>query len=538
MECNLATIFELAVDQFGDREYLVAEGKRSTYAQMDARANRLAHHLAAQGIGPADHVGIYACNCIEWVETLWAVFKLRAVWININFRYVEDELAYIFANADLKALVYQRQFGGRIANVINSLPELQHLLVVEDGTASVENQLAATGYEPALAAQSALRDFAPRSGDDLYTLYTGGTTGMPKGVVWRHRDVFYALGGGINQATGEVASHPQDVLDRGKHSSVCMLPIPPLMHGASQWAVMGGAFEGRKIVLVAKFAPLEIWPLIAREGVNGLFIAGDAIARPLIEAWHRLRETVDASSLFLVASSAVGFSSSVKDEWLEAFPQLMLLDSMGSSETGGSGMLLVERGNTRMAGGPTVKPSPGSVVLDPETLCQMPPGCGRAGMLATSGYIPLGYYKDPEKTAQTFVIAADGKRYAMPGDYAIAEADGSITILGRGSVSINSGGEKIFPEEVEAAIKSHPDVFDVTVVGVPDERWGSSVAAVVQARPGRKPALDSIQAHCRKLVAAYKIPRRLVLVDRIERSPSGKPDYRWASQLALKTLCE
>lgn len=533
METNLATIFELAADQFADREYIVAEGKRCTYAQMDQRANRLAHHLAAQGIGKGDHVGIYALNCMEWVETLWAVFKLRAVWININYRYVEDELTYIFDNADLKALVFQRRFAQRVANVRGAMPMLRHMLVVEDGSAASLHGNEADDYEAALAAQSPRRDFAPRSGDDLYMLYTGGTTGMPKAVVWRHEDVFYALGGGINQTTGEVVGHPQEVLDRGNAFAMCMLPIAPLMHGATQWAVMSGAFEGRKIVLTPAFDAEQVWDLVAAEKINGLFITGDAMARPLIEAWDSLGNPPDASSLFLLISSAVVFSPAVKDQFLDRFPNLMMLDSMGSSETGGTGMLVVEKGNTAMRGGPTVKPGPGSVVLDPDTLEPLPPGSDKVGVLATSGFIPLGYYKDEVKTAETFVTAADGTRYAMPGDHALCEADGTVTVLGRGSVCINSGGEKIFPEEVESAVKSHPDVFDVTVVGVPDERWGHLVAAVVEARTGAQPTLDALQAHCRQHIAGYKIPRLMCTVDKIERSPSGKPDYRWARAVAM-----
>ena len=529
---NLATIFEAAVDQFADREYIVAQGKRCTYAEMDQRANRLAHHLAAQGIGPGDHVGIYAYNCIEWVEALWAIFKLRAVWININYRYVEDELKYIFDNADLKALIYQQQFSQRVANVRASMPLLRHLIALDDGSGAPDAGLDAVAYEEALAGQSPARDFGPRSGDDLYMLYTGGTTGMPKAVMWRHQDVFYALGGGINQSTGDIVNDPQEVLDRGNAFAMCMLPAAPLMHGATQWAVMGGAFEGRKLVLVPHFDAGEVWQLVEQEKINGLFITGDAMGRPLIETWDTMAPRPDASSLFLLVSSAVVFSPASKDQFLEHFPNLMLLDSMGSSETGGTGMLVVEKGKTDMRGGPTVKPGPGSVVLDPETLVPLEPGSETVGVLATTGYIPLGYYKDKEKTAKTFVTAADGTRYAIPGDHAMVETDGTVTVLGRGSVCINSGGEKIFPEEVESAVKSHPDVFDVTVVGVPDERWGSTVAAVVEPRPGKTPTLEAVQAHCREHIAGYKVPRLLRLVDKIERSPSGKPDYRWAREMA------
>jgi len=537
MEYNLATIFELAADQFADREYIVADGKRCTYAQMDQRANRLAHHLAAQGIGPGDHVGIYAYNCIEWVETLWAVFKLRAVWININYRYVEDELSYIFDNANLKALIFQRSFAERVANVRKAMPQMRHALVIEDGSAPGDVGIATLEYEAALAGSSPERDFPPRSGDDLYMLYTGGTTGMPKAVVWRHKDVFFALGGGINQVTGEAVSHPQEVLDRGAAFGMCLLPAAPLMHGASQWAVMGGAFEGRKIVLMGQFDAAEVWRLVEREKINGIFITGDAMGRPLIEAWQQVAPgSIDVSSLFLVVSSAVVFSQSVKDQFLAQFPNLMMLDNMGSSETGGTGVLMVEKGKTEMRGGPTVKPGPGSVVLDLETLSPLQPGTGKVGMMARTGYIPLGYYNDEKKTAETFVTAPDGARYALSGDHALLEADGTVTVLGRGSVCINSGGEKIFPEEVESAVKSHPEVFDVTVVGVPDERWGSTVAAVVEPRPGATPTLESIQEHCRKHIAGYKLPRVLRLVDKMVRSPSGKPDYRWASARAVEAV--
>jgi len=532
VQYNLADIFEMAADQFADREYIVADGKRCTFAEMEQRANRLAHHLASQGIGRDDHVGIYAYNCIEWVETLWAVFKLRAVWININFRYVEDELAYIFANADLKALVYQREFGLRLANIKNTVASLKHAICIEDGSGAADSSLNVIDYETAMAANSPQRDFGPRSGDDLYMLYTGGTTGMPKGVVWRHHDVFFALGGGIDQTNGNVVDHPQQVLDRGSNMELCMLPAPPLMHGATQWAVMGGAFEGRKQVLMAKFDASAVWKLVEQEKINGLFITGDAMARPLIESYLETKGSVDTSSLFLIASSAVVFSQTLKEQFLEQFPNLMLLDSIGSSETGGNGILLAEKGKTAMQGGPTVKPGPGCVVLDPESLEVLKPGSETVGRLASTGFIPLGYYKDEKKTAETFITGPDGRRYSMPGDFAKVEADGTITMLGRGSQCINSGGEKIFPEEVESAIKSHPDVYDVTVIGIADKRWGQTVAAVIEARPGKQPGLETIQQHCRTSIAGYKVPRVLKLVAKIERSPSGKPDYRWARKIA------
>lgn len=525
MEFNLADLFENAVDHFGEREYIVAGGKRRTYAEMDARANRLAHHLATCGVGPGDHIGIYGLNSVEWVECVWAVFKLRAVWININYRYVEDELAYLFDNAGLKALVHDAEFGDRVAGVADHMPGLAHRLVIGDD------------YEAALAAQSPERDFGPRSGDDRYILYTGGTTGMPKGVVWRHEDVFFALGGGIDVLSGEKAAHPGAMVERALASGLALtfLPIAPLMHGATQWAVMGQSFTGNKVVLVPHFDPHEVWRLVEAEAVTSLMITGDAMGRPLIEALdEEPSRSRDLSSLVSLSSTAAVFSPSVKDQYLERFPSLVLTDAIGSSEGGANGITVVARGNTAMAGGPTVTPVSGTTVLD-DDLRPVPPGSPQIGRVARYGHIPIGYHNDPVKTAETFV-ESDGVRYVVPGDFARHEADGTITLLGRGSQSINSGGEKIFPEEVEAAVTSHPAVYDALVVGVPDERWGQRVAAIVQPRPGADVSLASLQRHCRATIAGYKVPRELHLVDRVERSPSGKPDYPWASRIAREAV--
>ena len=533
---NLADVFELAVDTYTNREYLVADNKRCTFQEMEARANRLAHHLQSQGVQPGDHVGIYAYNCMEWVETLWAVFKIRAVWININFRYVEDELAYIFANADLTALVVAREFLPRVINVIDSLPELRHTVVIEDHSNASTDGIQYADYESAMAASSAVRDFPQRSGDDHYIIYTGGTTGMPKGVVWRQDDVFFALGGGVDQTTGELATSAMDVVKRGENGQITMFPLAPLMHGASQWAVIGRAFEGHRVILSKTFDPVETWKLVDREKINGLFITGDAMARPLIESYKSVKNAIDVSSFFLLASSAVVFSQTVKDEFFDQFNNVMIIDSIGSSEIGGGGILMAAKGQA-MKGGPTVTPGQGATVLDMDTLEVLKPGSKKQGVVARTGFIPLGYYKDPHKTAETFVIAADGKRYALSGDSAIFEADGTITMLGRGSQCINSGGEKIFPEEVDSAVKSHPDILDVTVIGVPSERWGSAVCALVALRASAPlPSLKDIQDHCRKTIAGYKVPRHLLQVDTVVRSPSGKPDYRWANTIALKQL--
>ena len=533
MEFNLADLFENAVDHFGPRECLVANGERRTYAEMEERANQLAHHLTAQGIGPGDHVGIYALNCVEWVETLWAVFKIRAVWININYRYVEDELRYIFDNADLRALVYQRGFAPRVAAVRDGMPRDTHSLVIEDGSGADLAGLDSVDFEKAMDSGSPERDFAPRSGDDRYILYTGGTTGMPKGVVWRHEDVFFALGGGIDAQSGEKVKRPEDMIARGEAPGPSVyFSIAPLMHGATQWSLMSRSFVGHKNVLMAKFDPREVWRLVEQEKVQALMITGDAMGRPLVETLDEEGGGPDVSSLFLVTSTAAVFSPTVKDDFFRYFPNLIIVDAVGASEVGGSGMVLCTGGKTAMlGGGPTIKPGEGTVVLDDE-LRPIEPGSDRIGKIARTGHIPLEYYKDPKKSAETYFTAPDGKRYSMPGDFAKVEADGSITLLGRGSGCINSGGEKIFPEEVERAIKSHPDAFDAVVIGVPDERWGSRVAAVVEPRPGAHLTLDSLKEHCRWHIAGYKVPRQLTLVDQIERSPAGKPDYRWALRVA------
>lgn len=516
---NLADLFEQAADAWPDRDYLVAGAARRTYAEMEARANQLAHHLAAQGVGRGDHVGIYALNCVEWVETVWAVFKLRAVWVNINYRYVEDELAYIFDNADLVALVVAPEFAERAGGAREYSPLLIHVLVIGGD------------YEAALAAQSPARDFAPRSNDDIYILYTGGTTGMPKGVVWRHEDVLMALGGGIDIRTGHVMRSPTEFIDKGNAFALTTMPTMPLMHGAAQWSVMGGSFTGNRIVLLDKFDAAEVWRLIGTEKVNLLMITGDAMARPLMDELVANPDGYDLTSMFAISSTAALFSQSLKDAFLDHFPNIVVTDSIGSSESGANGISIVSKG-APVQGGPTVSAIKDAVVLD-DDLRPMVPGTGQIGRLARSGNLPSGYYKDPDKTAATFVIAADGRRHVITGDFARLEANGSITMLGRGSVCINSGGEKVFPEEVENALKSHPDVFDAVVVGVPDDRFGEIVTAVVQFRAGTAATLVALQEHCRRHIAGYKVPRRLTAVDAIVRSPAGKPDYRWAKDTAL-----
>jgi 3-oxocholest-4-en-26-oate---CoA ligase len=536
-EYNFADLFELSADAVPDRTALVAGDFRRSYAQLDERANRLAHALEKAGIGHDDHVGVYALNGHEWVETMLAAFKIRARTININYRYVDDELRYLFDNADLAAIVVQRQFAPLVAKLRDEFPALRVVIVSDDGSAADTTALDALDYEDAVAAASAKRDFAARSGDDLYVLYTGGTTGMPKGVMWRHENVFFALAGGIDAMTGERVTSPGELAERAQAAAeaggagMILFPLPPLMHGAGQMATLRGLMSGDTVVLIPRFDPDEAWKTVARERVNVMTFTGDAMGRPLADTLERDKDQIDVSSLVSFSSTAAIWSPSVKDQAAALLPNAVLTDAIGASESGMNGMRLVEAGQ-ELQGPPRTTPSPDTLVLDEETMRPCVPGDGKIGKLARKGDIPVGYYNDPVKTAETFP-EVDGVRYSIPGDYARWESDGTITLLGRGSQSINSGGEKIFPEEVEGALKAHPDVFDVLVVGLPDERWGERVTAVVAPRPGKTPSLDDLDPHCRKHLAGYKVPREVFLVEEVPRLDSGKPDYRAARDLAV-----
>jgi 3-oxocholest-4-en-26-oate---CoA ligase len=527
---NIADLLEHAVDLAPDRTAVVCGDRRVTFAELDERANRLANHLAAQGVGPEAKVGIYSLNSVEFVESMFALFKLRAVPINVNYRYVEEELAYIFDDADLEAVIHQRRYAPRMAAVLPRFPGLRHVLVVEDGTSEDSGSYGAAEYEQALADASPKRDFGERSADDLYILYTGGTTGMPKGVAWRQEDVWRVLGGGIDFMTNEPVEDEWKLAQDGAAGGpLVRFPVAPMMHGAAQWAALGALFSASTVVLLPKFDTHEVWRLVDAEGVNVMAITGDAMARPMIEAFTS--GEYDGSTLLALSSGAAIFSPSVKQQYLEAFPNIVITDTVGSSETGFSGLGVVTKDDQDM-GGPRFNRGEGTIVIDDDGR-PIEPGSGGVGRLARSGHIPLRYHKDPEKTARTFA-EVDGVRYSIPGDMARVEDDGSIVLLGRGSNCINTGGEKVFPEEVEGVVKSHSDVFDVLVVGVPDERFGNRVVAIVQPREGRQPTLEDLDAHLRTRLAGYKLPRELHLVEEIRRHPSGKPDYAWAHDHARR----
>ncbi len=530
---NLADLFEAVVDAAGDRCAVVVpnapDGRREySGREHEARVNQLAHALIERGVKPADKVAIYGYNSNEWLEAMWAAFKIRAVPINVNYRYMEGELRYLFDNADAVAVVCGAEFLDRIEAIRADLPQLTTVIAYDDGSGVSTTTGGAEDYEAVLAASSPERDFAPRSDDDLYILYTGGTTGMPKGVMWRHEDFFRSTIGPMI-TMGTVFEAPDEVAEKAAASGPLVgLPLAPLMHGNSQWAAMLNALGGRTTVVSAarKMDPAEVWSIVASERVQLVNIVGDAHARPLIEGFEGVRDGVDISSLFVIASGGAILSPAVKQAFAEIVPNVMLVDGLGASETGYQGVAAGadDRGRPRFTFGEH------TIVLDDDGV-PTSPGSGVIGRLARRGFIPLGYYKDEEKTAATFPTI-NGERWVIPGDMAVAEADGTITLLGRGSVSINSGGEKIFPEEVELVLKGHPAVYDAVVVGVPDERWGERVVAVVAPRGDERPTADELAAFAKQTIASYKVPREVTYVDALVRSPSGKADYRWAKSVA------
>lgn len=501
-----------------DRKALVVDDHVSTYADLESRANRLADWLGGEGIGPGDHVGCYLYNGPEYVETMLAAWKLRAVPINVNYRYVSDELRYLCRDAELKAIVHDADFAERLESVRADLPELRISLAAGAGGS----------YEAALAEGCPERRDIQRSADDLYVVYTGGTTGMPKGVVWRHEDAFYACFGGGDWTRLDPVREPEQVLERvqDEASVTTFFAIAPLMHGAAQWTTYAIFLNGGLNVLTESRPSTDyarVWQLITEHRVNVVTIIGDAVARPLIDEYKANPGRYDASSIFTFGSGAVPFSEAGKAELQALFPQALVTDGYGASETGAQARYL-GAGRFATLDGETA-------VIDPVSLEVIEPGSTRHGRVARRGHIPLRYHNDPLKTAETFVEVG-GQRWVLTGDEAVLHEDGTIRLLGRGSMCINSGGEKIFPEEVEAVIIGHPGVYDVLVVGIDDPRWGQSVAAVVAPVAGEALSTEDLDLYCREKLAGYKLPRSWTFVDAVRRSPSGKADYAWAKRAA------
>ncbi|MEU3617052.1 acyl-CoA synthetase [Streptomyces sp. NPDC006872] len=530
MEYNIADLFESVVDVAADREALVyvdhpgtGAERRLTYAQLDAAANRIGHHLLDSGIRPGEHLGLHLYNGVEYLQTVLGCLKARIVPVNVNYRYVEEELVYLYRDADLVALAFDAEFTDRVAAALPQTPALRHLIRVGPAGEGI------VSFAEAEAGGSPERGFPARSGDDQFIIYTGGTTGMPKGVMWRQEDLFFSgLGGG--SPTGEPVRKPEEIAERvaAGGTGITFFPTPPLMHGTSTLTAFIGFNFGQRVVIHRKFVPEEVLRTIEKEKVTSISLVGDAMLRPLIDALEGPMKGTDCSSVFSVSSSGAIMSDTVRRQFRALLPNAMLLNNFGSSESGFNGTATEDSGPER---GFRVRVNSRTQVVDPATYEPIAPG--EVGRVAQHGHVPLGYYNDPVKTAETF-FEKDGERWVLLGDMATVDEDGVVVVLGRGSQCINTGGEKVYPEEVEQALKSHPDVYDALVAGVPDPTWGNHVAAVVQMRRGAPlPSLEEIQTHCRTRLAGYKIPRQLVLAESIRRSPSGKADYRWAREVAV-----
>tara|TARA_B100001248_G_scaffold141316_1_gene106103 strand:- start:1239 stop:2873 length:1635 start_codon:yes stop_codon:yes gene_type:complete len=541
MEFNAADIFEGVVDRVPDREAIVHGSTRLTYKELDARSNKAANALKKLGIKKGSHIGIYAFNCVEWLEIMLGAYKLCAIPININYRYVEEELKYLIDNADMEAIFYHKQFSNKLENIKSHLPLLRDFICIEDNSGKDDVIDKSYNFEDLIANEDESRLDVDRSGDDRYILYTGGTTGMPKGVVWRMEDVLMTLGGGIDAVTGEKYPTPEAFADKCLQDQTIALALAPFMHGGAQWQSFNSFFSGWKLIIndQVSFDADYVWEVVAKEKVMNLTIMGDAMGRPLCDALPRaIKKGLDLSSLFVLSSTASVFSASIKDTILEYLPNLFLIDAVGSSETGATGVNIhTKDGKLKDSGGGPKFTKPNfSEILNLDTKEVIPPSDTETiGYLARKGHVPVAYYKDEEKSKKTF-IEVGGERYSIPGDMAKYEEDGQMTLLGRGSVSINSGGEKIFPEEVEMALKAHPNIFDCLVVGVKDDRWGQKVVAVIQRREDDELSLDDIKDVASKYIASYKMPKEIVFSELIERAPSGKPNYQWAQEFANSKL--
>jgi fatty-acyl-CoA synthase len=536
-ELNLAAVHEAVAEAIPDRECLVWRDRRLTWRDVTDRSRRLASVLRAAGLGahrplgecegwesPHDHVALYLHNGNEYLEGMLGAAKARTAAVNVNYRYVAEELRYVLLDSGARAILFHSAFASTLEEVLPSLPERPLLLQVHDDTGAPLLP-GAVEYESALAAAppDAPKGLSP---DDLYILYTGGTTGMPKGVLWRQAD-FLAACLGIAQTT-------EQIVEGAQRSSLRALPAAPFMHGAAHWNALSSWTTGGTVVIQhdpARLDPHDVLDTIEREKATSVLIVGDAFARPLVDALRARPH--DVSSLRHLLTGGATLSANVKEELLELIPQLRIVDVLGSSETGRQGVHTSDRSRAPTTG--TFERSPTSVVLSEDLTRRLEAGDPELGWLAQTGRVPRGYLGDPDKSARTFPFV-EGVRYAVAGDRARVLEDGSVELLGRDSVTINTGGEKVFAEEVEQAIKRHPDVFDVVVVGRPSERWGQEVVAVVQLRAGTDPADDDLRATAAEHVARYKLPKAFVRVPAVERSPSGKPDYRWAAEEARSAV--
>lgn len=541
MELDLVAIHDALAGELGDRPGIIWRGRTWTWDEVAERTRRLADVLVRHGIGrhgslaecagwesPHDHVGLYLHNGNAYLEGQLGAARAGAAAFNVNYRYVADELAYLFDDAGAAAIVYQGCFAPTLAEVLLRLRRTPLLLRVDDGSGDALLP-GALDYEEALAAASPDPVLAPSSPDDLYVLYTGGTTGSPKGVLWRQAD-FLVAALGVRRKDGTDHESLDELVEAARGRRLVTLPAPPLMHGAAMWNALSTWISGGTIVIqdrVDRLDAADVLDTCERHGVSSLLIVGDAFARPLLD--EQRRSPRDLSSLrFLLTGGAI-LSPALRAEWLELVPQVRIVDVLGSSESGRQAVATTVSGD---AVGPTrFAPSATAAVLDHALTRRLEPGEDAIGWLAQGGRIPRGYLGDEAKTRATFP-EIDGERWSVPGDRAALRADGTVELHGRESVTINTGGEKVFAEEVEQVLKHHAGVYDLLVVGRPSPTWGQEVVAVVAPAPGATVTLEELRAIGSEHLARYKLPKDLVLVEQISRSPSGKPDYAWARQVA------
>jgi len=527
----------------GDRELVIQGDRRYSYAQILERSTRLAAYLHSRGLGchtersalsghevGQDLLGLYAYNGNEFVEALLGAFQARVAPFNVNFRYVKSELQYLLADSGATALIYHAAFAPRVAEILPDLPQLRVLIQIADDS-GYDLLYGAVDYETIVASSSPEPPPVQHSPDDLYVLYTGGTTGMPKGVLWRQHDIFMTSFGGRNLMSGEPARSLDEIVSAAAaNPGTKLMILPPLIHGAAQWSVMTAITTGQSVVFPSVVDHLDaddVVRTIERERVTVVTVVGDAMARPLVAAIEK--GVADVSSLAVVANGGALLTPYIKQRLIEVLPNAVVVDGVGSSETGAQMHHMSTSGAVSTG---TFNAGPDTFVAAEDLTAILEPGHEGMGWLAQRGYVPLGYKGDAAKTAKTFPVI-DGVRYAVPGDRARHHTGGNVELLGRDSVTINSGGEKIFVEEVETAIASHPAVADVVVAGRPSERWGNEVVAVVALAEGAGADADELVAHAAQTLARYKLPKAIVFRPVIERSPSGKADYRWAREQAV-----